>query len=250
MTAYDEVDAVVLTRLPPGRHGLSRKHVADSQRRRLRRAIVDAVGKNGYAATTIADLNSLADVSKKTFYEHFKDKEECFLVAYEAFAHYLLKEMVAASRSTRSGGWLEGYRANTKRFLSLLATHPTRTRALMFGVLAAGPKVLARRRQILKSFVDMLRYVHAIARKEDSGIPDLPPELFEIIVYGVDELIRNYILEDRIKDLPDLADTITSSVEAAFKAGGRSGAARSGTSGRKAARAVKGRSIASARLEQ
>lgn len=236
MTPYDEVDEEVLTRLPPGRHGLSRRHVADSQRRRLRRAMVDAVGKKGYAATTIADVNSLADVSKKTFYTHFKDKEECFLAAYESFAHYLLKEMVAAATGTRSGGWLEGYRANTERFLSELASQPARARALMFGVLAAGPKVLARRREILNTFVDMLRTVHATARKEDSGIPDLPPGLFEIIVYGVDELIRNYILEDRIKDLPDLADTITSSVEAAFKAGAR--VAKTGTPSRKTGRAA------------
>src|ERR1700677_3114544 len=62
----------------------------DLHRGRLLVAIVDAVAERGYGATTIADIVALAKVSRRTFYEHFVDKEACFLQAYDAATAILL----------------------------------------------------------------------------------------------------------------------------------------------------------------
>ncbi|MGB7587257.1 MAG: TetR/AcrR family transcriptional regulator [Solirubrobacterales bacterium] len=67
-----------LMRLPPGRHGLPPEFVARNQRERLIAAAAEAVAEHGYAGTTVAHITRLAAVSRRTFYEHFSDKKECF----------------------------------------------------------------------------------------------------------------------------------------------------------------------------
>ena len=74
----------VITQLPRGPHRLAREEVLASQRGRMLAAIAEAVAEKGYAATTVADVVGRAGVSRKTFYEHFADKEECFLAAWDA----------------------------------------------------------------------------------------------------------------------------------------------------------------------
>ena len=69
---------------------------ARSQRGRLICAIADAVAAKGYAATSVADVIALAGVSRKTFYEHFGDKEACFLAAYDSGAQAIYDAMVEA----------------------------------------------------------------------------------------------------------------------------------------------------------
>ena len=83
----DKLDAYLeelSRRLPRGAHGLDPGVVAASQRTRLLEAVGRAVAERGYAAATIDDIVRGAGVSKKTFYEHFRDKEGCFVAAYEA----------------------------------------------------------------------------------------------------------------------------------------------------------------------
>lgn len=69
--------------LPPGRHGLPKEFVAANQRTRLINGFAEAVGRRGYCAVTIAEITAAASVSRRTFYEHFRSKEEiaaCLLV--------------------------------------------------------------------------------------------------------------------------------------------------------------------------
>src|SRR5918992_915058 len=80
-------------RLPRGSHGLDPGVVAASQRARLLEAVGRAGAEKGYAAATIDDIVRGAGVSKKTFYDHFRDKLDCFLAAYEAASDELLARL-------------------------------------------------------------------------------------------------------------------------------------------------------------
>ena len=62
-------------RLPAGRHGLPREFIVQNQRERIVTALVDTVAERGYNATTVANITKAASVSRRTFYEHFADKE-------------------------------------------------------------------------------------------------------------------------------------------------------------------------------
>jgi AcrR family transcriptional regulator len=57
-----------------------------------------AVATRGYSATSVANVIELAGVSRTTFYEHFANKDECFLAAYEVMVYRMLKNVRGAQR--------------------------------------------------------------------------------------------------------------------------------------------------------
>src|ERR1044072_914755 len=83
-------------RLPPGRHGLPRVFVAENQRERLLNGVVGAAAEPGYNAATIAKITKAAKISRRTFYEYFEGKEDCFLAAFEMIEAHVLDSMLAA----------------------------------------------------------------------------------------------------------------------------------------------------------
>ena len=115
-------------RLPRGAHGLDPGVVAASQRTRLLEAVGRAVAEKGYAAATIDDIVRGAGVSKKTFYDHFSDKLDCFLAAYEAASDELLARLREAQSSPE--GWLERTRAGIVAYLRWLAAEPALARPI------------------------------------------------------------------------------------------------------------------------
>src|SRR3712207_3655299 len=85
-------------------------------------AVAGAVAAKGYAGATVGDVVAGAGVSRKTFYEHFRDKEECFLAAFDAGVDALLAAIVAAK--PERPGWLETLRARVRAYLEGLAARP------------------------------------------------------------------------------------------------------------------------------
>src|SRR3954451_22759007 len=92
--------------LPRGPHGLERDVVLASQRGRMLGAMAEAVARKTYAGTTVADVVAGAGVSRKTFYEHFSDKEECFLSAFDAGVDMLLEAITRAQPPADDSTWL------------------------------------------------------------------------------------------------------------------------------------------------
>jgi len=86
-------DPPELAKLPPGRHGLSREFVLYNQRERLIAGLAESIAEHGYAGTTVAHITRAAAVSRRTFYEHFSSKEDCFAVAYETVMEDLRKRV-------------------------------------------------------------------------------------------------------------------------------------------------------------
>src|SRR5215475_4448379 len=103
--------------LPRGRHGLSRRAVTESQRRRILRALVEAVADRGYAETRVADVIAVAGVSRKTFYELFADKEDCFLAAFEGWSGQLADHANDAYEAAGDAPWADRIRAALAAFL-------------------------------------------------------------------------------------------------------------------------------------
>src|ERR687887_1541556 len=104
--------------LPRGPHGLPRDVVVKSQRSRMLGALVEVVAEKGYAATTVADIIARAGVSRTTFYQQFKDKEDCFLQAYRRGATAQLGRVVEAVESASDP--LEQLRRNLRAYLAAL----------------------------------------------------------------------------------------------------------------------------------
>jgi AcrR family transcriptional regulator len=161
-----------------------------------------AVAEKGYAAATIDDIVRGAGVSKKTFYDHFSDKLDCFLAAYEAASDELLRRLREAQSSP--GGWLERTRAGIVAYLRWLAAEPALARVFLIEVAAAGPVAAERRERIRDRYAEVLRDLQDDARAEIAALPRLPPEVFHALVAAVDELVVRRIRESGATALPEL----------------------------------------------
>jgi AcrR family transcriptional regulator len=193
-------------RLPAGRHGLPREFITQNQRERIITAMVDTVAERGYNATTVAHITKAASVSRRTFYEHFADKEACFLAAYDMVADHIRASMRAAAESF--GEWPQQVRAALATMLRFLASEPELARLCMVEPVAAGGDIAARHRASMQGFVEILK----AGRPEHSGSRPLPEATEETLVGGIVSLIVREISAGRTADLekllPDLVELI------------------------------------------
>ena len=113
-------------RLPRGRHGLPREAVTESQRNRIHQAMIEVVSARGYPETRVVDVIGVAGVSRKTFYELFESKEDCFLAAYDVLLGNLLGEATDVFESKPGAPWAERVAAALDALLVHLARAPRR----------------------------------------------------------------------------------------------------------------------------
>jgi AcrR family transcriptional regulator len=141
-------------KLPRGRHRLTREEVLASQRGRMLEAMAAAVREKGYSHTAVADVVAGAGVSRETFYQHFDDKEACFLAAYERGVEAVRKAMAAALAGAPAEP-LERFDRALCAYLDLLAESAI-ARVFLVDVYAAGPRALRRRREVQEDFVGLV----------------------------------------------------------------------------------------------
>lgn len=192
--------------LPRGRHAASREVVAASQRERLLEAISAAVAERGYARTAVADVLARAGVSRKSFYEQFANKEECFLAAYDLGVDRVLAaidDAIAgeADPATAAIAGVHGY-------LGALVEHPDFARTFLIEALGAGPAAFERRAVVHERFAAQFRRIYAGARRAVPGLPDLPPLRFRACVGAVDELVVEHVRLHGTEGLQALAEPL------------------------------------------
>jgi len=199
--------AELLAVLPRGRHAAPRSVVSASQRERLLAAMAAAVAEKGYAHVAVADVIERAGVSRKTFYEHFANKEQCFLAAYETGIATLLQGIDEAI-NTAAPDWLAATSAGTLTYLQALAANPDFARTFLVEVLAAGPVALERRAAVHQRFADQLAGTIRAARRDLPGLPELPDYVFRACVGAINELVTEHLLRHGAATLPDLLTPI------------------------------------------
>jgi AcrR family transcriptional regulator len=181
-------------RLPAGRHALPRFHVYCNQRVRLIEAMLHALQRHGYAATTIGHLVEEAGVSRAAFYEQFKSKEQCFLATYELGGQWLCERVERAVDGDAE--WPVRVRAGVSETLRLLAANPALARLFAVDTFQAGQ--VARKRQQ----ACLARFAHAL-RAGRLDRPELPAELEEMLLGGALSMIARYVDSGRVEQLSD-----------------------------------------------
>jgi AcrR family transcriptional regulator len=213
---------VVIRPLPRGPHNLTRDDVLSSQRQRMLEAMAASVAGEGYAGTTVSDVVAGAGVSRKTFYEHFRDKEDCFLAAFDVGVERLLSAIVEAE--AEEDGWIPRMRARVRAYLVTLADNPAFARTFLIEVLAAGPRAIERRAEVHQRFGQLMRDMHDDTRREYPHLPPVAEPIWVAAVGAVNELVSQEVRAGRTALLPELEDTVVTIQAALFGAGG--GAAR------------------------
>lgn len=116
--------------------------------------MVEAVEEKGYAATTVADIARAAKISRRTLYEHFADKEACFLAAYSMMSDGVISAVVTASRATDDG--YERLNAAVAAYLDSLALSPEVARSFLTEINAVGGLGVELRCAVNQRFAAML----------------------------------------------------------------------------------------------
>jgi AcrR family transcriptional regulator len=184
--------------LPGGEQNVSRSFVVHSQRERILDAVANLTAANGYTDLKVEDIAEEAAVSLNAFYEHFADKEDAFLVAYEV-GHG--KALAATERAyTAAGDWQVGVRAGITALLQFLAAEPSFAHIALVDAVVATDLTAERSNAGLDSLARML----VPGLEEAPNQSPRAPVTIEAIAGGIFDLCLQYALHDRIAELPEL----------------------------------------------
>lgn len=193
-------------RLRPGPGGLPRGQVTEIQRSRMLTAAVQAVEEVGYARMTVAQVIGRAKVSRKTFYDVFIDREDCFLAAFD--------EAIARARAlvvdayTLESGWRERMRAGLARLLAFMDEEPGLARLCVVEALGAGTRVLDSRAKVL----DELAEIVDRGRSAGNAAREPPEVTAEGVVGAVFAVIHTRLLEGGKEPLSNLLAPLMSMI--------------------------------------
>ena len=202
---------------PPESDGPRPGSAENPSRIRLLEGLAASITEKGYAATTIADIVRHARVSKRTFYEHFEDKEACFLASYMAASEETLRAITTASAAPGLP-WKERLQAATRAYLDALEAKPAVTRTYLLEIHAAGPRALRLRREVHQRFAEQLRGLVQTARGEHPELRALSPAMATALVGGINELVLVAVEKGRAGQLRELAETAVELVRAVLVA--------------------------------
>ena len=188
--------------LPRRSHESVRDELRASQRGRLICAVADSVAAKGYAATSVADVISLAGVSRNTFYEHFADKETCFLASYDSGAQAIYAAMLAAAEGLQD--WEEILDSVLSTWLEFLEADLAFTRAYMIEFWAAGEAARERWKQRRDRTTGLLEVLHQRAREADPTIVLVSGTLIAAVVGGINRVVISHVLSGDETPLTDL----------------------------------------------
>ena len=191
-----------LKRLPPGRHSIAVEEVVRQQKMRLMSGMLDAIGEQGYIGTSVADVLSRAGISRRTFYEHFSDKEDCSLQAYDHVTTMLFDTIAGSFAGYRR--WQDAMRAGLDVLLRTVAANPRFARACLVEVLTVGPEGVRRRDAALTPFQQFFEMARELAPAEAS----IPETVSETLVGGILETICTRLMRDEADRVPELLDQL------------------------------------------
>jgi AcrR family transcriptional regulator len=149
------------------------KQVFEVQRARMLTAMAQEIAERGAANVSVAHVVGRSGVSRRTFYEIFDDREDCFLAAFDDALEHVAAVVIPAYETP--GSWQVRVRAALTALLECLDYDPASGRLLIVEGLAAGPKALARRRRVLATIVSVLEEGQGES-KTGSIVPPLTAE--------------------------------------------------------------------------
>ena len=191
-------------KFPSGVRKLPPELIKAIQRERLIVAMLSAVAELGYLETNVQDVIDRAGVSRPTFYEHFSNKEDCFMAAFDTSAERLRKKVEAG---VRKGGdvWRDRVRFGLEALLHFAAAEPETARAMVVEARAASAAAVRRRVELLDDFARCLE-------KEARGLlPMMPPQTpitATGIIGGVESLLYSRLCKDEYDQLESLLPSL------------------------------------------
>jgi AcrR family transcriptional regulator len=186
----------------PRTPNVSRSFIVHSQRERILDALALLSVEQGYANIKVDEIASRASVSLEAFYEHFTDKQDAFLVAYEIGHGKSLALVEQAADS--AADWPRSVRASVTTLLEFLSSEPAFAHMALVDALVATPRTADRANK------GILRYCQLLTPGfEETAGSEAPPEpTVEAIAGGIFELCLTYTAQGHAQALTELTPWI------------------------------------------
>ncbi len=173
------------------------------QRRRMIDGVAAVLRRKGFVAMTVEDIAAEAGVSRRTFYENFADKTDCFLAAYRDAAEELVREVRAATAD--AAGWEDQARRALSATLRFFATHVDIAHLAVIDVLAAGPDALAARDEAIRRLAAFIAVQEPIVAAEHAP----PMMILQVLAGAVTQTVYAEVLHGRAGELERLEPLLT-----------------------------------------
>lgn len=195
--------APIYRRLPRGPHSLGSREVARHQRLRIHGAMVEAVATGGYANTSVKQVVSLAGVSRRSFYEQFANKQECFLATFDLVAARGVQRISEAYRSS-DGDLEDRIRASVAIMADEIEVNAKGAGLVLVHAPTAGPAGQARLRSAIGMFEQMLASSFARSRR----VSQLPQPVIRSIVGGAQEAMSLRLRTGRAQEIAAISEDL------------------------------------------
>ena len=192
-------------KLTGGPHGIPRAVVHEVQRGRLLDALAEVMAEEGYLDTTVHKILKRAGISRRTFYEIFTDKEDCFLAAYQEAADHVI---VLVQRACRLGGAPNIRIENSLRaMLEFAEREPQVARMCIVEVMAAGEQARKRRAKTMERLTGLV----ADALEERCESRDEALMRARVLTGGVHEMVYDSLARGEVEGISGLAEEVVTS---------------------------------------
>jgi AcrR family transcriptional regulator len=160
-----------------------------AKRARLLAAMADSIARRGFRASTVGEVVRLARTSRRTFYEHFADREDCLLALFERTA----EEMLSQIRDAVDPGarWQDQVDRAIDAYIAHVVAHPELHRSFARELPATGQAGAQLQRRVMERFAATLMALVQRAREAqgECSVPPLSRELAIVLVAGLRELL-------------------------------------------------------------
>jgi AcrR family transcriptional regulator len=189
---------------------------SDSHRERLIAAMAASIEARGYRSTSVADVVAIARTSRRTFYEHFEDRDACFLALFEATTAQTMAAIAHAV--TFEGEWEQQVDAAVGAYLDSVAARPALFASFFHELPALGGAGIDRARGVSERFVDLLVGLVEAGRRErpDLDASALPRDTAVIVVGGLRDLMLTALEQGR--DVREVRAGASDAVKAIMRA--------------------------------
>jgi AcrR family transcriptional regulator len=180
--------------------------VGEASRARMVAAASQVLGEIGFRRMTIADVFGRAGCSRKTFHNHFQDREDCVLAAFDDAIERIAPGVVEAYEGKVR--WRERIRGGLSAMLVSFDQEPALAWLCVVAALRAGPRVLARRRALFD------RCIGAVSEGRGESRPGGEPHEVAAagVVGAVFSIVHSHISEKRATPLIELLGPLMSIV--------------------------------------
>lgn len=166
---------------------------------RVLRALAAVVSEKGYPDTTVAEIVERASTSQRTFYEHFKNKEDAIVAALDSGSAHMLAAALPAFR--RAPDWPHAVHDTQEAMFAFGAEEPEYARLGGVEMYAAGKRALDQREVVTEGMEGLLAPGYELR-------PETPPIAAEAIGGALYSLLYDHVNRQGPETLPDLVPTL------------------------------------------